>query len=419
MNSAPSATLLATLSRSLLAAAAAIAGTAALGAQDGLRGSVRTIDGRTIAGVVTCDEQGQVRVQTATEPVLLTLAEVQSIARDDVVVAPTVTAHRVWLRSGLELPATRITGKPAATGKPTMLTVELPAGITIDVPLGTVRAIRHGGAERPEPTMFAADMKKPPGSDDLIYVVKDGKAQRSSVTVTGLSTERIAFLLRGNAVEFELTGLAAIVFGGTTGFAPDRQTKPRTGINLTTGEHLEGKLVALDQAAATCRLDEGTVVTVPLARLATLQVASDRLAWIHELTPTKVEQTPAFDRTWPWSIDRTPVGAGLVLGGKRFEHGLCLVPRTRLTYDLAGKFDVFEATIGIDDRTGPEAHAVFRVLVDDKVVFTSDSFTRGKLAEVLRIELNKGRTLVLEVDFGKNYDLGDYCVFAEPRLVQR
>jgi hypothetical protein len=161
------------------------------------------------------------------------------------------------------------------------------------------------------------------------------------------------------------------------------------------------------------------VLTVAADRLASLQVASDRLAWLHELQPTKVEQTPAFDRTWPWSIDRTPVGTGFVLGGKRFEHGLCLVPRTRLTYDLAGKFDVFEATIGIDDRTGPEAHAVFKVLVDDKVVFTSEPFVRGKAAETLRIDLHKGRTLVLEVDFGKNYDLGDYCVFAEARLVQR
>ncbi len=33
--------------------------------------------------------------------------------------------------------------------------------------------------------------------------------------------------------------------------------------------------------------------------------------------------------------------------------------------------------------------------------------------------VEKAKKLVLEVDFGKNYDLGDYCVFADARLVQQ
>ena len=108
-----------------------------------------------------------------------------------------------------------------------------------------------------------------------------------------------------------------------------------------------------------------------------------------------------------------------MLGGKACARGLCMVPRTKLTWDLGGRYDVFEATIGIDDRGGPEAHAVFRVLVDDKVVFDSGPRTRGQAPEAIRVELHKAKTLALEVDFGKNYDLGDYCVFADPRVVQQ
>ncbi|MBL8753064.1 MAG: NPCBM/NEW2 domain-containing protein [Planctomycetes bacterium] len=400
-------------------AAAVLLASAALRAQDGVPGSVQTIDGRTLTGATTIDAGGKVVVRGESGEATVTLAEVLAFARADVVSRPTDAPHRVWLRSGFELPAVRIAGKPPATGSPAQLTVELPSGVVLDVPLGTVRAIRHGGKERPEPALFAADLQKPSDSTDLIYVVKDGKAQRSAVTVKAVSGERIDFLLRDSAYDFELSGLCGVVFGSTTGFAPDRQGKPRTRIVTTTGEQLEGRLQSFDARGAVCRLDEGAVVTVPIDRTAALQVASDRLAWLTERRPAKVEQTPAFDRTWPWSTERTPAGPGFVLGGKSFARGLCLVPRTALTFDLDGKYDVFEATIGIDDRTGPDAHAIFRVLVDGKPAFTSEPMTRGKPAVAVRVELHKAKSLTLDVDFGKNYDLGDYCVFADPRVVQQ
>jgi hypothetical protein len=410
---------LASLFRSAFSVLALVAVAMPASAQNGMPGTLRTIDGRVLTGMLTIDEQQKVVLRNNNIEVELDLAEVTGFERAQAAVAPVATPHRVWLRSGLELPATRISGKPAAAGKPALVVVELPSALTIEVPLGTVRAIRHAPRGLAEPALFATDLKQPLGSEDVIYVVKDGTAQRSAVTVTSLSTDRIDFLLRGSAYDFELQGLAGIVFGATTGFAPDRQPRPRTRVQLTTGEALEGRLLGLDAQGAKCRLDEGVVVHVPAERLVNLQVATDRLAWLSELTPKQVEQTPAFDRVWPWTIDRTPVGTGFVLGGKTFTRGLCLVPRTRLVYDLAGKFDVFEATIGIDERTGPEAHAVFRVLADDQVLFTSQPHTRGMAPEVLRLDLKKAKTLTLEVDFGKNYDLGDYCVFADARLLQR
>ena len=47
------------------------------------------------------------------------------------------------------------------------------------------------------------------------------------------------------------------------------------------------------------------------------------------------------------------------------------VPRTRLLYDLGGRYDLFEATIGIDERGGPQAHAIFRVYGDGRMLYES------------------------------------------------
>jgi hypothetical protein len=188
-------------------------------------------------------------------------------------------------------------------------------------------------------------------------------------------------------------------------------------VSLTTGERLEGRLLGLGERVR-CRLDEGCVLDVPVERLHRLDVSSDKLVWLSDLAP-KVEQTPAFDRTWPWYNNRSVAGPGFELAGKPYERGLGLVPRTRLTYDLGGRFDVFEALIGIDDRGGPAAHAVFRVHADGEQVFESAPMVRGQAPAALRVALNKAKTLTVEVDFGKNYDLGDFCAFADARVIQK
>ena len=389
----------------------------ALCAQAAPVGKLVTIDGRTLSGTFTVDANGRAVLVGTGGKVELSIEEVLGFepegASQQVVEAP----HRVWLRSGIELPAVRITGKAGGPGKPSLLVVALPVGATIELALGSLAALRHGGSERPAPKSFAADRLAVPDNNDLLYVQKDGKATRSSVTITGLQEQLVDFELRGKAYDFSLLAVTAIVFGKNTGFAADRQTKPRATLDLTTGEHLEGKLLELG-ATVRLRLDEGAVVEAPSQRVFRLDIASDRLRWLSELKP-EVAQTPAFDRTWPWTVNRSVAGPGLLIGGRSWSRGIGMVPRTRLTYDLGGEYDVFEAMIGIDDRGGPQAHAIFRVLVDDKVAFESVAHTRGMPATAVLVELHKCRRLAIEVDFGKNYDLGDYCAFADARVVRR
>lgn len=386
-------------------------------AAQSLRGELQTIDGRKFEGALTIDAAGAVSLAGDGGTVTLSLPDVVSFAPAAAARNEVQAPHRIWLRSGQELPARALRGRAAADGRPAMLTVELPSGVAVDLPIGFVRAVRHGGSERPEPSRFAADLADPADNDDILFVQKDGQPHRSQVTITGLQSDRVEFTLRGTAYDFPLAGVTGIVFGRNTGFAPDRQPRPRTLVDLTTGERLEGRLLGIDSELR-LRLDEGAEVRVPLALLYHLSVASDRLVWLSELQPN-VEQTPAFDRVWPWGNDRSAAGPGFVIAGVAHDRGIGMVPRTRLTYELGGNYDVFEAAIGIDDRGGPAAHAIFRVLVDGKVVFESPPKVLGEPATLLHIELGRCQQLAIEVDFGKNYDLGDFCAFADARVLQR
>jgi hypothetical protein len=396
----------------LAAAAAAVA------AQGAPQMTLTAIDGRSATGALTIGADGAVRVAPAQGDALaLSLADVLSIEAVGARAAPAAGGLFVWLRSGATFPATRILGAAAQNGKPASVTIATPSGAELTVPLSSLAALRCRGEE---PRTFAADRQSPDVNNDLLYAVKDGKLQRFSVTVESLADGKVHFDLRGTAYDFALEGndaTAAIVFGKNTGFAPDRQGKPRVSVALTGGEVFEGRLLQADTALR-LRFDEGCEVSVPMGVVRRIDVLSDKLTWLSTLEP-KAEQTPAFDRVWPWTLDRSPAGPGIVIAGKTYGRGLELVPRTRLTYDLAGKYDVFEAVLGIDDRGGPQAHAILRVLVDGKVAFESEPLVRGSKPKPVRVDLGKCKQLAIEADFGKNFDLGDLCAFADARVLQQ
>lgn len=385
-------------------------------AQDGPACTVQTLDGRTLQGVVTADATTVTVRPAEGDVVTMQVADLVSIEQAKAGERPP-GKHIVWLRSGLELPAEAVSGIAAADGRPARLSITLRGGVQFDVPLANVQALRLQQQTVPVPPTFARDFASPQDTVDYLFVVSNGKPQRFSVTVDHVAADRVHFDLRGDRREFGFDGLAAIVFGKNTGVVPDRQSKPRVAATFATGERLEGRLLALG-AAVRLRLDEGVEIELPRDKLLNLAVASDKLTWLSDLKP-KAEQTPAFDRAWPWTTDRSPAGPGIILAGTEYRRGLVMVPRTRLTYDLAGRYDMFEATIGIDERGGPQAHAIFRVFVDGKLAFESEPMTLGTGSKPLKIPLGKCQTLVLEADFGKNFDLGDLCAFADARVLQQ
>jgi hypothetical protein len=398
------------------AATAAAQGPEARGPEaQGPEAVVRAIDGRTWQGRVTIAADGAAHVKPGRgEPVTLKLDELSGI--DQTAGQPTVgratAGSRAWLRSGGEVAVTRIDG---VASQKDQVELALEVGPVVRLPLRSLSALRLDQGKAAVPS-FAADRDAPPENSDYLYVEKDGKPQRFSVTVDHLAPGQVHFDLHGTAYDFGLTGVTGVVFGRNTGFAPDRQPRPRAQVRFANGDRLEGRLVSLG-GELELRLDEGAVLKVDRARVLRIDMQSDRLVWLGELKP-KIEQTPAFDRTWPPTFDRSPLGPGIRLGGQQFTRGFVAVPRARLTFDLDGRFDAFEATIGIDDRSGPQANAIARVVADGKVLYESPPLVLGNAPQQVRVEIGRCRQLALEVDFGKNYDLGDFCAFADARVVQ-
>ena len=117
--------------------------------------------------------------------------------------------------------------------------------------------------------------------------------------------------------------------------------------------------------------------------------------------------------------DRAVDGRPLRVGGREFSKGLGMHSRSTATFDLAGKYRSFAATIGFDDTaTGPGTVAC-AVEVDGKRLFDIASLSRTSGSTQLpMIELAGAKRLTLIVDFGNLGDVQDRLNWCDAVLLK-
>jgi hypothetical protein len=287
----------------------------------------------------------------------------------------------------------------------------------LTIRLAHVAAIRMA-AEGGEDAGFAKARVEPPAATDHLFARdQSGVVRRYSMRVVGVGPDAVAVQADGKDRTLPFDRVYGIVFGRDNGAAPDPVPTPRARVAVGDDVSFEGRLRSWNGTTCVLELAEGLALELACETVRTIRIDSGLVAWLTDLAPAAVEQTPAFDRVWPWLADRTPNGPGIALGGRTWRRGLCLVPRVSIAFDVsAGSFDRFEATAGIDDRTSELAHAVLRVHVDGRLAFDSGPLVRGAAPQAVSIPLDGAHRLTLEADFGDNFDLGDHCVFADARL---
>lgn len=134
--------------------------------------------------------------------------------------------------------------------------------------------------------------------------------------------------------------------------------------------------------------------------------------WLSELDPASVKQfgTLQFDE----SFDLTT----LTLDGVMYPAGLGTHAPSDIRYELNGKYASFESDIGVDDteRGGPGS-VVFRVSVDDKIVYSSHVMRAGAPRESVKIDLTGANVLHLIADDAGDGNHGDHADWAGAKLI--
>ncbi len=387
-------------------------------AQEQSLDTLQPIQGDAVRGkVASIDAAGKVTVAIGDESVTRDLASLRTIDLAVWVGPPVSSQGFVLLRSGLRIPATvrETAGRSLTVDSP------LTDGRT-KLALSHVRAIRFARLASENDGGFAKYVLAPKAEKDLIYFKTATKIVQRSVRVVGFVDGSLQYEARGDIRSRKLSDLYGIVMAKASGFAPDPLPRTRVVLGMQGGTSVTGKLLKLGGEFGELQLAEKVKLKVHRSRIRRITVQSHRLVYLAELTPSIVRQTTAFRQKKPWLKNRSPLGDGIQLGGKNprtTNNGLVLRPKTSLTYDIDSKFDFFIATIGIDSRSTGPAHAIFRVRDGEKVLFESKPITRQSEPLSIKIAVDKVDRLTIEADFGKNFDFGDHCVFAEARVIKQ
>ena len=242
--------------------------------------------------------------------------------------------------------------------------------------------------------------------------------------IDGLTPEGVRFKSADRPAEVVPLGrVAAVAFDPT--LARVRKVKTvHARVVLADGSRLTLTQVSADAAALRGVSPAGPRVEVGWAEVVALDVVNGPATSLADLTPKAAEVTPFTGLSWPWRTDRSVRGEPLRLRGESgvstFDRGLGLHSRTRLTYDLAGKYRRFEARVGLDAATGRRGAADVTILLDGKPA-PLESLRRLSAATgtvAVSLDATGATELTLLVDYGPGGDTQDDVNFADARLIE-
>jgi hypothetical protein len=289
----------------------------------------------------------------------------------------------------------------------------------INVPLARVFGVYMGMAEHKEsPESFAKRLKAPGAEDLLLARAKDGaEVVAIGGVVEGAKDNKLTFSYRGKSRTLALKQVEGFVLAARP--APKPPTEVRPTFTLSGGLVLSGKWVKIDGDKWQVETPWGQVVKLPTAEIRSVRFRGGQMAYLSDLEPSKVEETPYFARKCHYRRDVALDGSPLKLDDQLVEKGLAVHSRTVLTYDLERRFTTFEALVGFDASGGKKGRVDCRVFADGKELYSNPDLRADGPPVRLSLPVAGAEQLRLLVDFGPDEDTGDRVIWGNARLYRR
>jgi hypothetical protein len=264
-----------------------------------------------------------------------------------------------------------------------------------------------------------AALRRPGRRHDTVFLPNGDLSEGSfeGLTRNGL---RLKSSLGPQLQEFKLADVAAVVFAELRPWSPPEDMY--FVAEMAGGGRVSGSPVSLAGDGLEWKTLSGARLKLTASTVGAIRVRNGRVTFLSEAQPSAVDETPFVEGlpfVWKWRADRDVFGKPLVLGGVAFGRGLGVAAGTRLTYELDGKYRRFKAAAGVCDSAAPGGKTAFKVLVDDKEVFSANPLlTRGARPVPVDVSVEKAAKLTLVIDFGDGSDLGDIGGWGDARVIK-
>ena len=235
-----------------------------------------------------------------------------------------------------------------------------------------------------------------------------------------LGPESGSFVFSDRSRSFQTQRVYGIVFAAGVTFGVDRGAAHQHPVTIAL----------LDGSTFTCRLEHsdmesvhlttslGASVKLALADISAMTIRSDRVVYVSDLKPVAQKTEGILHRPWPPRFDKNAVGDPISLDGRKYLRGLGVHSRTELVFEIDGDYEMFVATIGLDDSVRPRGSVVFRIIGDGEPLFDSGTVTGRDKPKDVRVDVTQVKTLGLIVDYGDELDIADHADWADARLLK-
>jgi NPCBM/NEW2 domain len=292
------------------------------------------------------------------------------------------------------------------------LSMHLPNGNPLEISSNTVSLIWLGTLDMQSK---AQKLTIDPGAEDIAFVLKDNDVMAVKGFVQGIIGDSLQFRYGDEDRKIKLAKIVGLQLRSNS---PAPITTFHQVINTDAGDRFSGTLSAIDHDWIVLTAPAGTSMKVLQTSITTIDFLNGRVSFLTDLKPTKVEQTPYFGRLIPYRVNQSLAGGPLILSDGPCPRGIAVHSRCVLTYDISSGFDRFKTKLGFEQPDGHQGRVLARVLGDDKVLYENPD-ARGDQPPIdIDVQLAGVKTLVLEIDFGKDQDVGDRAVWANPRLLR-
>ncbi|HTQ38594.1 MAG TPA: NPCBM/NEW2 domain-containing protein [Pirellulales bacterium] len=270
----------------------------------------------------------------------------------------------------------------------------------------------------PEAKKRYAQRRAQPGNDDLaIVLAKDGKLAEIAGRIKKWEGQQLRFVYEGEEHSIAGDRLQAMVFAAHPAAHPTHAAQQV--VQLSNGDVLSGSWQGLAEGKIALQMPWKTTWEIPLNSVSEISTRNGNLVHLSDQQPVTAEQTPYFGRLLSYHRDESLDGGPLKMKGKTYAKGLAVHSRCVLNYALDGQFSTFKTTVGFDDAAGTHGNVACRVLADGKELFAKPELRADQDPQVLELSVSGAKLLTLEVDFGKDEDIQDRVIWAEPRLYRK
>lgn len=307
-------------------------------------------------------------------------------------------------------------GKIKEPLKEETIKIESPLLGTMDLNIKDLLTIKSPQLKSPTNLTFKKD-------EDAVQFL-NGDSDQGIITNFNDKTIKLSSSIYKKERTYGLKDIALVFFSQITP-PPKEPDKTTSVIIASEGSRITGQIQNIKKGYITSKSLYGLKHKLPLNKISLIYFKNPDSVYLSDIEPVTVKEYPTiYDPKhiifpWKYQKDRNVMKTGLIsIKGKKFYKGLGVHANCELTYDIAGQYNKFIATVALDDVSGTKGSVQFIVYLDGKKAYESKIIKWQDNPEIINLRVKKVKELKLVVTNGPDLHILDRAAWANARLIK-